>query len=47
LAYNEANADMEERREEREESLALMQATNWTWMYRQWWVHTINECEED
>jgi len=28
LAYNEANADMEERREEREESLALMQATS-------------------
>jgi hypothetical protein len=29
LVYSQANADVKEIREEREESLALMQATSW------------------
>jgi hypothetical protein len=33
--------------EKKGESLALMQATNWARKHRHWWVHMINECEED
>jgi hypothetical protein len=33
-------ADVEEREEEREENLALMQTTNWTWNHRHMRVQT-------
>jgi hypothetical protein len=33
-------ADVEEREEEREESLALMQTTSWAWNHRHMWAKT-------
>jgi hypothetical protein len=43
----QTNGDVEERREEREESLALMQATSWPQMHMQQWIHGLSECEKD